>query len=302
VGKLDQALKKDLGVGIDEAERHDALYFLHVTSYDGCFPINSLIRVYKETMAGLGICVDAQQNIQIDDEPRPNKTPRAFCAPISVPSEIKLVLRPIGGQSDYVTLLHEAGHAQHYGWTSPGLRPEFKYTFDYALSETYAFLLNHLPCEKEWLGCMLGIHANQDLLKSMLLARLVTVRRYAAKLIYECELHRSCDLSTAPDLYSELQTSSTKFKTEKTEFLYDLDDSFYSASYLRAWAFESLLRDYLKSRFGSAWWSNRRAGSFLREIWETGDRYTADEMAGQIGIGPITFEPLSDEFVRELSS
>jgi hypothetical protein len=149
---------------------------------------------------------------------------------------------------------------------------------------------------------MLGIHANQDLLKSMLLARLVTVRRYAAKLIYECELHRSCDLSTAPDLYSELQTSSTKFKTEKTEFLYDLDDSFYSASYLRAWAFESLLRDYLKSRFGSAWWSNRRAGSFLREIWETGDRYTADEMAGQIGIGPITFEPLSDEFVRELSS
>jgi hypothetical protein len=52
----------------------------------------------------------------------------------------------------------------------------------------------------------------------------------------------------------------------------------------------------LKSSFGSRWWNSSRAGNFLKEIWETGDRYTADEMAAQIGIGPIDFGPLADEF------
>jgi oligoendopeptidase F len=294
--QLDRVLKRDIGVGVDDAERHDALYLLHQNRYNDWFPERSLLDVYKETMAGLGIHVDSQKNIEIDSEARPHKTPRAFCAPILVPEQIKLVIRPIGGQSDYLTLLHEGGHAQHYGWTSRDLSPEFKYTGDYALSETYAFLFNHLPCEADWLTFSLGLRENGDLIGSMMLAKLVTVRRYAAKFLYECELHDNGDLATAPSLYAEMQTRATKFLTAGTEFLFDLDDSFYSASYLRAWAFEVILRDYLKSRFGKAWWSSRRAGSFLKEIWETGDRYTADEMASQIGIGPITMAPLVDEF------
>ena len=82
----------------------------------------------------------------------------------------------------------------------------------------------------------------------------------------------------------------------RQQFLFDLDDGFYSASYLRAWAFEVSLREYLKTKFGSQWWASKRAGDFLKEIWETGDRYTADEMASQIGVGPISFELLIEEF------
>ena len=69
---------------------------------------------------------------------------------------------------------------------------------------------------------------------------------------------------------------------------------------MRAWAFEVQLREHLKTRFGQRWWASPRAGSFLKEIWETGDRYTADEMAAQVGIGPIAFDPLIDEFNRAL--
>jgi hypothetical protein len=300
--RLNERLETDLGVTLGEAERHDTLFLLHTTRYDGLFPAGDLLRVYRDTMNGLGIDVERQQNIDIDSATRPRKTLRAFCAPIMVPDEIKLVIRPTGGQTDYLTLLHEAGHAQHYGWTSPELRPEFRYTGDYALSETYAFLFNHLPCETAWLGSLLGARASRDLTVSMLLARLITIRRYAAKLIYECELHSLDDPSNAGPLYSETQSSATGFKTSETEYLYDLDDSFYSASYLRAWAFEVLLREYLKTRFGSRWWQSRRAGGFLKEIWETGDRYTACEMAAQIGLGQIGFQPLIDEFVSRLST
>jgi hypothetical protein len=59
-----------------------------------------------------------------------------------------------------------------------------------------------------------------------------------------------------------------------------------------------LLREHLKTRFGARWWASRMAGNLLKEMWETGDRYTADEMAAQIGIGPIEFDPLIEEFNR----
>ena len=296
VTRLHDVLRRDLALGIESAERSDAMYLLHLTSFDDRFPPEQMLEVYSETMRGLGIKVNTQRNITIDSEPRRRKNPRAFCMPISIPEDIKLVIRPAGGQSDYQSFLHESGHAQHYGWASPELPPEFKYPGDYALTETYAFLFNHLISDDNWLRAFLRIKDSSEFVRSVMLARLVTVRRYVAKLIYERRLHLDEDAGGSAEDYAELQTAATNFKTEPGEFLFDLDDSFYSASYLRAWAFEVSLREYLKRRFGSRWWSSPRAGNFLKEIWETGDRYTADEMAAQIGIGPIQFDSLIDEF------
>lgn len=300
IARLDEVLTRDLGLKIDEAERPDGMYLLHLTSFDNHFPSEDMLRVYAGTMEGLGITPGAQANIVIDSEPRPRKNPRAFCMPISIPADVRLVIRPSGGQSDYQSLLHEAGHAQHYGWASAELLPEFKYTGDYALTETYAFLFNHLIFDGDWLAAFLGIADNADFIRSALLARLASVRRYAAKLMYERQLHADENLIRSAELYAGLQTDATRFKTQSAEFLFDLDDSFYSASYLRAWAFEVSLREYLKMRFGARWWASLRAGNFLKEIWETGDRFTADEMAAQIGIGPIVFGPLIDEFNQAL--
>jgi hypothetical protein len=300
VTRLSEALKRDLGISLDQVTRSDAVYFLHHSSHESRFPAAGLLDTYRETMSGLGIKAEAQQNILIDDEARPHKNPRAFCAPIRIPGEIRLVIRPFGGQSDYLAFLHEAGHAQHYAWTSSSLPPEFKYTGDAALTETYAFLFNHLPGDPAWLASILGFADNEDFVRATMLAKLVTVRRYAAKFIYERELHSNGDLDAASRRYSELQTDSTKFRTGDAEFLFDLDDGFYSAGYLRAWAFEVELREHIKSRFGTSWWTSRKAGNFLKEIWETGERHTADEMASLIGIGPISFDCLIDEFTNTL--
>jgi hypothetical protein len=296
IGRLDEIMRRELGLSVDRAERSDAMYLVHLTSFDDRFPSHVMLGIYRETMAGLGIAVDSQTNIAIDSEPRPRKNPRAFCMPISVPEDVRLVIRPAGGQSDYQAVLHESGHAQHYGWSSAQLLPEFRYTGDYALTETYAFLFNHLISDGDWLAAFLGFANSSEFERSVMLVRLLSVRRYVAKLAYERRLHADENLSRSADLYAELQTSATGFKTEPASFLFDLDDSFYSASYLRAWAFEVSLREHLKTRFGRRWWTSPRAGDFLKELWETGDRYTADEMAAQVGIGPIGFDPLIDEF------
>jgi hypothetical protein len=300
VACLGPALVRSLGLTLDQAERHDAIFFLHLSGYDDRFPVESLLPVYRAVMSRLGIDVHSQSNILIDTDPRPRKTARAFCMPVSVPDDIKLVIRPSGGQSDYQSLLHESGHAQHYGWTSSTLAPEFKYTGDYGLTETYAFLFNHLVCDGDWLTTFLGFDDSAEFVRSVMLARLVTIRRYAAKLIYEIRLHDGEAFGRASEAYASLQTSATRFRTDPTDYLFDLDDGFYSAGYLRAWALEVALRDYLKTRFGTRWWDSWKAGSLLKELWETGDRYTADEIANQIGVGPISFDPLIEEFNHAL--
>ena len=63
----------------------------------------------------------APGNVILDAEPRPKKTPRAFCAPVRVPEEVYLVLTRIGGREDYETLMHEAGHAEHFSHVDPAL-------------------------------------------------------------------------------------------------------------------------------------------------------------------------------------
>ena len=48
--------------------------------------------------------------------------------------------------------------------------------------------------------------------------------------------------------------------------------------YLRSWAFEAQLRDFLRSEFGNDWFARREAGDLLRELWALGQGPTAEEL------------------------
>jgi len=70
---------------------------------------------------------------------------------------------------------------------------------------------------------------------------------------------------------------------------------FYVASYLRAWALEVSLRGRLRERFGSRWFESKRAGSFLRELWNEGQRWDADELARELDLPPIDLSVLVED-------
>jgi len=102
----------DIEVPVEEAARCDILYLFRGRRFDALFPKEAMIPGLTNTLAGMGINLTKQENLQLDTEPRPLKSPRAFCAPIRIPEEVKLVIKPIGGPDDYASLLHEAGHAE----------------------------------------------------------------------------------------------------------------------------------------------------------------------------------------------
>jgi hypothetical protein len=295
---LRRAFTAEVGLPVEMADRADVAYFLSLSRFNAAFPKGGLRAAYRATMQLMGIDIEKQKNIGIDDENRPQKHPRAFCSPIRVPEEIKLVIAPVGGPDDYLAFFHEAGHAQHFAWTSSSLVPEFKYAGDSAVSEGYAFLFNYLIHDRRWLEAILGLSASEEFLQLATLNKLFLLRRYAAKMEYEMVLHVGADSEGLCQRYSELLTQATGFRYPPEEFLIDLDDGLYSADYLRAWKFESLLRDHLKTKFGHRWWMSKSAVGLLIDVWNTGERYTVEELAKLLGLGDVSIGPLVDEMAE----
>jgi hypothetical protein len=56
-----------------------------------------------------------------------------------------------------------------------------------------------------------------------------------------------------------------------------------------------MLREYLCTKYGTGWAGSRSASGFLKEIWETGLLYRADELCREIGIGDLDPQVLADK-------
>lgn len=307
---LRHAAARDLtGVGVDELEYSDYSYFQRMARLDRFFPAGDVLPTYHAAMAGLGIRVEQQKNIHIDSEVRPTKNPRAACFRIDAPDDVRLLVAPVGGVYDYTVLFHEAGHAQHFGWSSRDLvkrYPEFLYPPDHATTEGYAFLLNYLFLDPLWLREYLPDVSSErvrDIQASLSLLALHNVRRYCARLRYELTLHDSPTVRSQhlAYLYAQLQTEATGFSRSPQLYLWDVDDGFYAAAYLRAWAFEVGLREHLRTRHGRRWWASRRAGDELIDLWNTSSRYTVEELAKLVGFGELSFELLADSLISAVS-
>lgn len=306
---LARAVASDLpGVAIEDLQHADYFSFERMARLDPLFPAGEMLPTYSAAMNSLGIRIEQQSNIMIDDEPRPFKNPRAACLRVNPPDDVRLLLSPIGGAYDYRTLFHEAGHAQHLGWSSRELaerHPEFVFAPDYATTEGYAFLLQHLFIDRFWLQehrSSLSAEQTSDAVSALALRTLCTVRRFCAKLKYEIALHDAAQVRSEhlAATYSTLQAEATGFRRSPAVFLIDVDDEFYVAAYLRAWAFEAGLREHLRTRYGRRWWASRKAGDELIDLWNTSSRYNVEELARLIGFGEVSFDLLADTLIAAM--
>jgi hypothetical protein len=294
---VDRSLREMLGIGLSEAQRWDVQRMIRSPQWDEGFPGDKMVPALKATLADLGIDLDTQANVHLDLEQRPQKSPRAFCAPIEVPDKVMLVIQPIGGADDWRAFFHEAGHTEHYANTSRELAMEEKRLGDVAVTEGWAMLMQHLTDEPAWLSRRLDFPRPNEYAAEGMMWLLYFVRRYSAKLLYELEFHGS-DISGMPRRYVELLGDATKIEPSPANYLADIDAGFYVYSYLRSWAFEAQLRDHLRTRFGTEWFASGEAGSLLQELWAEGQRPTADELLRGVSGAEVEMESVADR-IRE---
>jgi hypothetical protein len=209
-----------------------------------------------------------------------------------------LVIQPIGGVDDWRALFHEAGHTEHFAHTSAELSMEERRLGDNAVTEGWAALLEHLTGEPAWLSRRLDFPRPAEFARESAAESLYFLRRYSAKLLYELEFHAGADPADLQPLFVELLSDALKIQPSPTDYLADLDPGFYASCYLRSWAFEAQLRDYLRQRLGTTWFAQRDAGSLLRELWSEGQRMTAEEMLAEVTGSKLEMESVADR-IRE---
>ena len=72
------------------------------------------------------------------------------------------------------------------------------------MTESFAFLLEHLTEDREWLRARLGLEDPERVVDHSRAVKLIFLRRYAAKLAYELALHGPApSLEEMPSRYAE---------------------------------------------------------------------------------------------------
>lgn len=291
-----ETVRSKLRLDPAEATRADALHLLRAQEFDGHFPSASMEASVRRQTSEMGIDPDAGGRIIFDTGEREGKRARAFCAPVRVPSEVYLVLRPHGGQTDYRTLLHELGHALHFAYTRPDYPFEWRWLGDNSVTEGYAMLLDHLMHDPGWLARYtdLGRRYAPTFLRTVGFEELHFLRRYCAKLIYETALYGGdVGWASLPELYVDRLTSATTFRYDPADAFVDVDPRFYAARYLRAWQLQALLTETLIERFNEDWWRNPHAGRWvIGALFGEGQRELAGELADRATGRALSFAPL----------
>jgi hypothetical protein len=291
-----ETVRSKLRVDPGEATRADALHLLRAQEFDAHFPSASMESSVRQQTTDMGIDPDAGGRITYDTAEREGKRARAFCAPVRVPEEVYLVLRPHGGQADYRTLLHELGHALHFAYTRSDYPFEWRWLGDNSVTEGYAMLLDHLMHDAGWLAryTELGRRHAGTFLRTVGFEELHFLRRYCAKLTYETALYGGeVGWDALPDLYVDRLTNATTFRYDRADAFVDVDPRFYAARYLRAWQLQALITETLIDRFDEDWWRNPKAGPWIiGALFGEGQRELAAELAERAAGRTLSFAPL----------
>ena len=291
LGKL---VKQRLGVGLGWLVRADTAWTFRADQYDTAFRPDELVTTARRQLGEMGLDIEHRGRIKFDTEEREGKQSRAFCVPVRVPEEVYLVMRPQGGHKDYRTFWHELGHAMHFSTPARDLPFEARWLGDNSITEGFAMLWDHLTMDPSWLARYTDLGKNQirSLVAELAVQELHMVRRYAAKLLYELSLHRS-NLVGLGSEYAERLSEATLFEYSEDDHLTDVDPGFYCARYLRAWQMEARLSAALREQYGTDWFRNPQAGTFVQGLMERGQEKPADELVEEVTGRPIEFEPVA---------
>jgi hypothetical protein len=301
-----EAVRKQLGITPTDATRADALALMRAPRFDPYFPAAGMEPNVRRQVSEMGADPVAGGRVVYDLAPRPGKRSRAFCAPVRIPREVYLVLLPHGGATDYRTLLHELGHALHFGYMRGDLPFEYRWLGDNSITEGYAMLFDHLLHDAGWLAryTALGGQRVAEYRRAAAFEELQFLRRYSAKLLYELQLYGGgVSWSALPDAYVDTLSTATTFRYRTADAFVDVDPRFYSARYLRAWQLQAAVREVLVSQFDEDWYRNPRAGPWMvRDLFGEKQRELASELAARIGAPGLSFDPVTRSIEAGLSA
>ncbi|HEY9401058.1 MAG TPA: hypothetical protein VIQ24_00090 [Pyrinomonadaceae bacterium] len=290
----------------------DALRFVQLPHLESYFHEGYLRSTYEATMRSLGIRPAQQLNLRVEATSDELQHTPAQCFALNPPGDVRLVYDEMRGVISYQTFFEAAGRAQHFAWLSRDLAaryPEFVHAPDETTRAGFAFLFGDLLTDRAWIAEHRQVRPSEanEIARSVALVGLHRTRSACVRLQHERALEE------APDARSEQLAASyataleeaTGFSAHSALHLHDLvPDGLHEAQiqrappapavYLRARLFATALGEYFRTRYGHRWWSTSKAADELIDMWNTGSRYTVEELASLVGLGALSFDLLAD--------
>lgn len=288
----------------------DQFFFARAARFDPYFPARDFRALYKDALDALGVRVESQSNLQVDDARRPSKEARTACFAVSPPSDVRLVVGAREAGFDFYRLsLREGGRAQMFAWASRDTAaryPEFVRAPDAATEEGHGLLLAGLLREPAWLAERRGLRASEadEVAGRAALLELYEARRECARLLHALALDaaKGARSEQLAEEYASLLGGATGFRHQAASALREADEWFRSATTLRARLFAAGFGEHLRTRHGRRWFASRAAGDELIDVWNTASRYTVEELARLLWGGALSFDLMADTLMAALES
>lgn len=298
----------------------DSLFFMRPAHLEKFFPASELRATYEATMRGLGIRIEGQRNVRLEMIENEIGRASAACFALNAPEDVRLVYRNEGGARSYQKFFAAAGRAQHFAWVSRDLTARYPELVHAPAAEAtragFAFIFADLFADMAWLEAHRRVRASEarEIARSVALVELHRARRACVQLREQRALEQAFDPRSEQlaESYATAFGETTGFRAHPSLHLRDLiPDDFDDvrdgarlppAVYLRARLFSNALGEYLRTRHGRRWWRARAAADELIDLWNTGSRYTVEELASLVGLGALEFDMLADRAEAALKS
>lgn len=299
---------RSLGAGAGRGPEYaDLLFFERAADTEAHLPARDFRGFYSETLAGLGVRVESQRGLSVDDGQRVGKAPESACFAVEPPEDVRLsVGAGAGGLGFFRRSLAEGGRAQMFAWASRETsrrHPEFVHAPDRATEAGHGLLLAGLLREPAWFGARRRVRAGgaSATARRAALLDLYDARRECAWVACSLTLEQGAGSEQSGEEYAARFTEATGFRHEAATHLLDVGGWFEPATNLRARLFAAGFREHLRGRHGRRWFESRRAGEELIDVWNTASRYRAEELAKLLWGGEAGFELLADASIAALA-
>lgn len=286
-------------VALVGAHRGDLEFALRLHVYDRYFPGGALRPAFDYTALGLGIRLDDVVGIDVDDEARPGKDPRTHCIGERIPGAVHVLLPPLAGVTGCEALFAACGRALRLAFTSSALPAEFRLMTDPGLDEGWGQLWAARVADPRWVSEGPAASKGEPFGADARFRRLGLLRMHAAALRFERELGAlpaGSDPRPTAEIFGEELSRATGVRWPDALYLarYPEGSAAHSSSVdvLRGWCLEAQLAEELRMRFGQRFWCERACGELLKELWNTGGTYTAEELARELGLGALEVDLL----------
>jgi hypothetical protein len=215
-------------------------------------------------------------NIRFDTENRKDKYPSPICFFVQVPTDVRVLYKSESPYFDLQGCYHEMGHAVHATSIDPAAEYQDRYGFSMGVAEIFSIFLERLTKNRKYLQS-LGVTDQKvldDIEARNNFMELFFVTFYTANSVMKAEFWRKgLSMRQASDLYAKLVQEYTGLETPGQYWMlhHILPDAvMYVPSYLVAAVRAAELEKQLQDMFGVEWWTQKEAGSHIRDIMRPG--------------------------------